>query len=124
MDTMKAETRLAPWMQEKMNELLSHPAWNDSMTGFEADALLRTQQPFTYLLRQGERKDVFYLSFCTGTAVVHRPFSVDYATYSWYYRNGFPQCRQVFKPDLKTFIPEIIQREEAECLPLPPFINV
>lgn len=106
-----------PWVQEKLNEITSHSAWHGELTGIEAEALLRQKPSFTFLLRQGEKVDHFYLSFVEGERFNHLPFTFDYPSKRWFYRNSFPH----FADDLKVFIPEIMHKEEAECYPLMQF---
>lgn len=117
---INTQTReLAPWFQEKIEELMAHPAWHGEVSGIEAEALLRNHPSYTYLLRQGEKHDQFYLSYSKGTDLLHLPFTIDYPSQQWLYRNSFPH----FVDDLKVFIPEIMHREEAECHPLAQFVT-
>lgn len=101
-------------VQEKFAELTTHVAWFGEVSGIEAEALLRLQRPNTFLLRQGEKEDQFYLSYTNGTDLLHLPFTIDYASMQWFYRNGFPH----FAEKLEVFIPEIMHREKDACYPL------
>ncbi len=114
MQHMTQEKGLTPWVQEKMNELMTHPAWHGEVSGLEAEGLLRRQKSFTYLLRQGEKIDQFYLSYIKGTDLLHLPFTIDYSSMQWFYRNDWPH----FATHLATFIPEIMHQEATECQPL------
>lgn len=115
--TMQQASQLNPWVQEKLNEITAHPAWHAELTGIEAEALLRQKPSFTFLIRQGEKVDHFYLSFIRGEEFCHLPFTIDYSSLQWFYRNTYPH----FSHNLKTFIPEIMHKEEAECYPLVQF---
>ena len=115
--TLQQANQMNPWVQEKLNEITSHCAWHAELTGIEAEALLRLKPSFTYLIRQGEKFDHFYLSFIKGEEFCHLPFTLDYPSSQWFYRNGWPH----FARDLKTFIPEIMHKEDAECHPLVQF---
>jgi hypothetical protein len=106
-----------PWVQEKLNEITYHCAWHAELTGIEAEALLRLTPSFTYLIRQGEKVDHFYLSYIRGEEFCHLPFTIDYSSLQWFYRNSNPH----FAHDLKTFIPEIMHKEEAQCHPMMQF---
>ncbi len=117
MNIMQQAAELNPWIQEKTNEITSHCAWHGDLTGIEAEALLRLKPSFTYLLRQGEKADHFYLSYVEGERFNHLPFTLDYPSQQWFYRNGFPH----FAKNLTTFIPEIMHKEESECLSLEQF---
>src|SRR5712692_5965028 len=114
---MQQATQMNPWAQENYNEITSHCAWHAELTCIEAEALLRLKPSFTYLIRQGEKVDHFYLTFIKGEEFCHLPFTLDYSSLQYFYRNSFPH----FARDLKTFIPEIMHKEEAECLPLMQF---
>ncbi len=116
MQTLQQAT-MNPWVQEKLNEITSHCAWHGELTGIEAEALLRLKPSFTYLVRQGEKVDHFYLSFVEGEEFSHLPFTLDYSSLQWFYRNSYPH----FAKDLKVFFPEIMHKEEAECYPLVQF---
>ena len=115
--TTQQATQLNPWVQEKLNEIMSHCAWHADLTGIEAEALLRQKPSYTYLIRQGEKIDHFYLSYIKGEEFCHLPFTLDYSSFQYFYRNTYPH----FAHDLKIFIPEIMHREEAECFPLMQF---
>ncbi|HEX4839713.1 MAG TPA: hypothetical protein VFU89_04645 [Rhabdochlamydiaceae bacterium] len=115
--TMQQGAKLNPWVQEKLNEIASHSAWHAELTGIEAEALLRLKPSFTYLIRQGEKVDHFYLSFIKGEEFCHLPFTIDYSSLQWFYRNMYPH----FARDLEIFIPEIMHRDVAECHPLMQF---
>jgi hypothetical protein len=121
MNLMQQTTELSPWIQEKIKEVMTHCAWHGELTGIEAEALLRQKPSFSYLLRQGEKIDHFYLSFVKnceqGDDFFHLPFTIDYSSLQWFYRNWFPH----FAHTLNVFIPEIMHKEEAECNPLMQF---
>jgi len=108
---------LNPWVQEKINEITSHRAWYGELTGIEAEALLRLKPSFSYLVRQGEKIDHFYLSFVRGEEFYHLPFTIDYSSLQWFYRNALPH----FAKELAVFIPEIMHKDESECHPLVQF---
>jgi hypothetical protein len=115
--TLQQAPQLNPWVQEKLNEITSHCTWHAESTGIEAEALLRQKPSFTYLIRQGEKIDHFYLSFIRGDEFCHLPFTLDYSSMQWFYRNTVPH----FAHDLGIFIPEIMHRDAAECYPLVQF---
>jgi hypothetical protein len=114
---MMQQTTLNPWIQEKLNEITSHCAWHGELLGIEAEALLRLKPSYSYLIRQGERIDHFYLSFSKGEEFCHLPFTIDYSSLQWFYRNTWPH----FAKDLKDFIPEIMHKDVSECFPLVQF---
>jgi hypothetical protein len=79
--------------------------------------LLRRKPSFTYLLRQGEKSDHFYLTFTRGEEFCHLPFTIDYTYHQWFYQNTVPH----FGHHLNGFIPEIMHQDEAGCYPLVQF---
>ncbi len=118
MKTMQQARGTDPQVQAMMDEMISHPAWLGDMTGVEAETLLRQKPSFTYLLRQGEKGDHFYLSYVNGTNFIHLPITILYSTHQWFYQNSYPH----FAKDLVTFIPDIMHQEAAECHPLEQFV--
>jgi hypothetical protein len=114
---MQQETEANPYFQDYIKEMVSHPAWHGDLTGSEAEALLRFQPAGTYLLRQGEKEGLFYLSYVEGTHLYHLPVKIDQASQQWFYLNAFPH----YANNLEIFIPEIMHRAENECHPLAPF---
>jgi hypothetical protein len=120
MSTLQQDKTLNTLVQEKIDEMTQHPAWHGDLTGMEAESLLRFQPAGTYLLRQGERTDLFYLSFVIGTELSHLPIKIDSSSHQWFYLNSTPH----YAHDLTSFIPEIMHREEAECHPLAQFAMI
>jgi hypothetical protein len=117
MNTVQQTKSLNDVIQEKRNEITANLAWHADLTGPEAESLLRHQEAGTYLLRQGEKEDHYYLSYVEGRVLSHLPIKIDYSQKQWFYQN----TTHHFGDDLKAFIPEIMHREEAECHPLVPF---
>lgn len=109
------------FVQEKRAEITDHSAWHGDLTGSEAEALLRDLKDMTYVLRQGEKFDHFYLTYVNkGTNFVHIPFKIDWASQQWFYMNYDFH----FSASLKVFIPEIMHQEEDTCCPLSAFTGV
>lgn len=104
--------------QDKINEVIAHCAWHGDLTGSEAEAILRNKPDMTYLIRQGEKIDHFYLTYVKeGAVFIHLPFTIDHGKQQWFYRNYYPH----FAYSLQTFIPEIMHQDESRCLPLSAF---
>jgi hypothetical protein len=121
MSTLRAERSFPDFVQEKMDEMVSHVAWYGNLTGTEAEIILRDKSDMTYLLRQGEKEDHFYLTFVKdGCAFTHIPFTVNHTLRQWFYRQGGTR----FAASLKVFIPEIMHADEAECVPLVPITGL
>jgi hypothetical protein len=103
------------FIQDKIHEITSHTAWFGDLTGTQAEFLLRSKSDMTYVLRQGERADHFYLSYVKDKCVfVHIPFTANHPSKMWYYLNGSPHLAET----LEKFIPEIMHVEQGECSPL------
>lgn len=122
MSTLKQqEMTLSAIIETKMDELEMHTAWHGNLTGSESEALLRNMPHMTYLLRQGEKFDHFYLTYVKeGTVFTHLPFTIDSKKQQWFYRNYHPH----FAYSLHTFIPEIMHQHEKDCFPLAPFTRL
>lgn len=121
MSTLRAEKSFPEFVQEKMDEIVNHIAWYGDLTGTEAELILRDKVDMTYLLRQGERDDHFYLTFVKdGCAFSHIPFTINHTLKQWFYRQGFPR----FASSLTVFVPEIMHTEEANCIPLVPIMGL
>ncbi len=120
MSTFRAEKSYPDFVQNKIDEITSHAAWYDDITGTEAELLLRNKADLTYLLRQGEKEGHFYLTYVKGTAYfTHIPLRVDNSLKEWFYLNY--AARRA--PTLKEFIPSVMHAEEAEITPLVSFTS-
>ena len=109
------------FIQDKIHEITSHQAWFGDLTGTQAEFLLRTKSDMTYVLRQGEKPDHFYLSYVTEKSVfVHIPFTANHPSKMWYYLNGAPH----FASSLDQFIPDIMHAEQGTCFPLVKIIDL
>lgn len=69
--------------------ITSHPAWFGKLNGMKTEEILRDRPPFSYLLREGEERHHYYLSFvieppCT---YKHQPFRIAFSKNQWEYQN-------------------------------------
>lgn len=119
MDAVRQSAGLNVATEQKRDEIMSHSAWHGDLTGIEAEGLLNQQLSGTYLLRQGEKEDHYYLSYVVDNSFYHLPIKMDSATNKWFYKNGCPH----FGSNLKGFIEEIMHRDEADCHPLVEFAS-
>ena len=77
------------WIQKNQKQIESHPAWYDLISEDESEALLKNKNPFTYLLRAGEKQYSYFISFVRENgAIKHQPFILELNKRGWYYRNG------------------------------------
>jgi hypothetical protein len=115
MSIVKTEERASGFIQDKMNEIMNHIAWYGNLSGTEAEVILRNKSDMTYVLRQGERADQFYVTYVKDeTEFTHLPFTVRSDVRKWFRQNWRPH----FAETLKEFIPEIMHVDEAGCTPL------
>ncbi len=118
MSTITKEFSSADFMQKKVDEIKSHQAWYAGLTGTDAEIIIRGQSDMTYLLRQGEREDHFYLTYVKNECeFTHIPFTVNPVIKQWFYRNFAAR----FASTLDAFIPEIMHVDAADCKPLVSF---
>lgn len=105
-------------MEEKEKEIYSHLAWHEDLSGIECEDLLRGLRAGSYLLRRGERRFHYYLSFVMGDiySFKHQPFLI--ITHDcklvFGYRNG--AHRWAFT--LENFIPIVLHCASEECYPV------
>ena len=106
-------------MEEREMEIFSHSAWHGDISGVECEDLLRGLTPGSYLLREGERKFQYYLSFVIGDSFSfkHQPFLIinSNSQMVWGYRNGAHR----WVSSLESLIPMILHCSLDRCHPVP-----
>ncbi|MGD0664244.1 MAG: SH2 domain-containing protein [Rhabdochlamydiaceae bacterium] len=121
MSTFRAEKSYPDFVQNKIDEITSHVAWYDDITGTEAELLLRNKADLTYLLRPGEKEGHYYLTYVKGAAYfTHIPLRVDNSLKEWFYMNAVNRMA----PTLREFIPSVMHAEEAEVTALVPLTRM
>jgi hypothetical protein len=107
----------------KEMEILSHPAWHGDISGVECEDLLRGLIPGSYLLREGERKFQYYLSFVIGDSFSfkHQPFLIidNNSQMVLGYRNGAHR----WVSNLEDLIPMVLHCSLAKCHLVPKIVN-
>ena len=97
------------------SEILSHPAWVGAISGLEAEALLKGQSPFTYLLRAGETYLNYYVSFVGSDHTLrHQPFKIKITQNGWFCMNGIASGPFLNIPFLE-ILHLIMHCEKGEC---------
>jgi hypothetical protein len=90
--SVSIDTSIQEWMEERELEIFSHLSWHGDISGIECEDFLRGLPPGSYLLREGERRFQYYLSFVIGNSFTfkHQPFliTLDHSQIVWGYRNG------------------------------------
>jgi len=104
------------YMERLEHTIHTHPAWHGHLNGMACEALLRGAPPLSYLLRAGEERFHFYLSFVyeNSFSFKHQPFILDKSSQGWFYRNGGTR----YASSLEELIPLILHCEAAEGLPI------
>ncbi len=99
-------------------EILTHPAWHEHLLGVQCEALLKGKPTFSYVLRSGEARLHYYLSFVVEAPFIykHQPFTVAFrdSMGGWGYRNGHVN----WASKLEDLIPLIIHQPGELCLPI------
>ena len=99
-------------------EILAHVAWHGDLSGIECENFLRGSVPGSYLLREGEKKGQYYLSFVIGDSFSfkHQPFMITYDNSHavWGYQNGAHR----WATNLEGLIPMVLHCGPNECYPV------
>jgi hypothetical protein len=103
---------------EKEQEVMSHAAWHGNLTGISCEDILRGKPASSFLLRQGEMRCHYYLSYVIEAPFLykHQPFiiSLENAQGGWGYRNG---CNW-WTLKLEELIAMIIHQPRENCSPI------
>jgi hypothetical protein len=77
------------YINDVEGEIISHSAWVGAISGLEAEALLKGQSRFTYLLRAGETYLNYYVSFVgSDNTIRHQPFKITITQNGWFCMNA------------------------------------
>lgn len=93
-----------------------HPSWLGKISGLKADKLLRNKKtPFLYVLREGEFRNEYYVTFVDKDLTVrHTPFVIRNTAEGWCYNNG--SARGPFADaSIDDVIHWIMHCEKEEC---------
>ncbi len=105
-------------MIKKEQEIFAHPAWHGEMIGLDCENLLRGKPTFSYLLRSGEVRFHYYLSYVVESPFQykHQPFmvSLEESRLGWGYRN----LHNWWASKLEDLIPLILHQPKEQCLPI------
>jgi hypothetical protein len=99
-------------------EMIEHPAWHGLLVGVECEDLLRGRPQYSYLLRCGETRFHYYLSYVVKTPFIyqHQPFTIAIQDNKkgWGYRNG----HEHWASTLEELIPLVIHQTFEKCIPI------
>jgi hypothetical protein len=70
-------------------EIENHPAWIGNVPGLKADKMLRGKKAYQFVLRAGEERDYYYVTFAQEDGSVrHIPFTLWTSAEGWHYENN------------------------------------
>jgi len=106
-------TKLA---QEYQEQIEAHIAWHSNLSEKQAESLLQGKDPFTYLLRMGEKGDLYFISFVQEDSSIKHQFFVLELEHNgaWCYRNGCATRAST----VDAIIPKMMHCEASDCIPL------
>ncbi len=105
-------------MKDVESEILTHCAWEGAISGLEAEALLKGQSPFTYVLRAGETYLNYYVSFVgADNTLRHQPFKIMIRQNGWLCMNGAVNGPFLNMPFFE-ILHLVMHCEKGECKPL------
>ena len=81
----------------KQAEIAGHHAWHGPLSGIKSEEILQKKPVGSYVLRQGETDNEYYLSWMSDTECnicLHRPFClvIDQEEPKWLHKNGQVDC--------------------------------
>ncbi len=101
-----------------IEQIESHIAWHGNITGLETEDLLQGKNPFTFVIRKGEKLMNYYVSFVQKNgSFKHQPLLIRVTAEGWFYRNTLNSLPS-YRPFVD-FLHRIIHCDEGECQPLP-----
>ncbi len=106
------------WIQTNQNQIQKHPAWHGNVKAEQAEALLKGGKPLTYLLRNGDKEQSFFITFIKEDgSIKHQHFSLEFDLKGWYYKNGQVQGEptEIIAEDLNKLIPAMMHCETSRC---------
>lgn len=104
------------WVKRNEDQVTTHSAWQGDISASASEKFLEGKPAFTYLLRQGDKKHEYYISFVKPDGSFHHQFfALELNKLGWVYRNGYTHGPMKNAPDL---IPMMMHCEPYECIPL------
>lgn len=109
MARIESSQDITQWTRLHVSQVEEHQGWRPNiLKDEEAANLLKDSAPFTYLLRHGEKKNEYILSFVQeDRAIKHKSFVLEFDRKGWFYRNGQAENypTEVFSDDIEKLIP-------------------
>lgn len=105
-------------LMEKEQEIYANATWHGLLMGLECEEILRGKETYSYLLRTGEDRFHYYLSYVLEAPYVykHQPFAIALSDMElgWGYQNGHTH----WASKLEDLIHLIIHQPIEKCIPL------
>lgn len=119
-NTMVNKSTAVEWVQKNHEQIITHPAWHSDISENDSEKLLRGNNPFTYLLRSGEKEHFYFISFVKEDgSIKHQFFALEFDRRGWFYRNGGTGSPQeIVSKDLDRLIPMMMHCDLVSCTPL------
>ncbi|MGH2612354.1 MAG: SH2 domain-containing protein [Rhabdochlamydiaceae bacterium] len=103
------------WIQKNQKQINTHPAWHGNISEKDSEILLNNEGSFIYLLRSGEKRHSYFISFVKKDgSIQHQSFTLELDQKGWQYRNG----STINYNDLNKLIPLMMHCDPASCNPL------
>ena len=108
------------WIKESHDQIEAHSAWNGNLPEKNAEKILQGKGPFTYILRGGEQKYTYFISYVKDDlSVKHQKFVLELDRKGWHYRNGVTKgLAEILEKDLEELIPQMMHCDHRACIPL------
>jgi len=107
------------WTKANQEQIEKHPAWRGSLSAMQTESLLERRDVFTYLLRGGEEKNAYYISFVKRDGMIkHQRFTLEYDRKGWYYKNGMNTSgtpTEMIAETLPELIPQMMHCSTEDC---------
>jgi hypothetical protein len=105
-------------LREKELEVFSFPAWHGLLMGLECEEILRGKQTFSYLLREGEGRFHYYLSYVLEAPFVykHQPFAITLENSK--IGVGYMNTHTWWAEKVEDLIPLIMHHPAEKCIPI------
>ena len=102
------------WVLQKVQEMKSHPAWQEHVDETESERLLKNHSVFTFLLRPGKDMYHYFLSYVEmDHTIQHKLVRIELSMKGWLYRNGGGNIRE----KIDELIPVALHYDMNQCKP-------
>lgn len=105
------------WVKTHHDQIQKHPAWHGDLHETHAEALVKGHDPFTYLLRAGEKEHAYFITFVKADHTIkHQRFTLESDLKGWYYRNGaVDRPVEIVEETLKSLIARMMHCDFNLC---------